>query len=263
MKLAYVNSGTSGRIQLELHNVVTDITHLRSDLSSIQTTLDEASGTISHRIHHVTRTHREILTGLERSLLPRNPRAIESRTLEASPGSPAHVLPDHRGSNGSANLILQLTKRGRCPLYCVCVCHQQRSFRTPSFLYRMLGFLFIGYSGSAGLFTECDTEACCTQIKKRWYLYYMFPRWMLDMVILIKLHLQGPEMLIRCLRVRQYATTPVFQSLAQSQDDQVKTLMLIGQASILDVDEFGQSLLHVSVKTWSFLKSQLIRGSNS
>ena len=82
------------------------------------------------------------------------------------------------------------------------------------------------------------------------YLFYVFPRWFVKMAILIKIKLsqvKGPEMFIRCLRVREYDLTPSFQAHAHAQFDQLQTLLAIGEASILDVDEMGNSLLHVRV----------------
>ena len=75
----------------------------------------------------------------------------------------------------------------------------------------------------------------------------MFPRWMLDMAISIKLNAQGPEMLIRYLHARDFGSTPVFQLLTRSQFEQAKNLRSTGQASVLDVNQAGWSLLHVSL----------------
>ena len=52
-------------------------------------------------------------------------------------------------------------------------------------------------------------------------------------------------MLIRCLHIRDFNTTPVFQSVAHAEIDKVESLMMTGQASILDVNALGESLLQV------------------
>ena len=70
---------------------------------------------------------------------------------------------------------------------------------------------------------------------------------MLDMAIAFKMNAQGPEMLVRCLRVREFLHTPAFQLLAQGEFEQVKNLISIGQASVLDVHQGGWSLLHVGL----------------
>ena len=110
----------------------------------------------------------------------------------------------------------------------------------------MLGLLFVGYHGNARLFTKCDTDACFGPSKTGYHILYVFPRWVLNLAMFIQVNMQGPEMLIRCLRVRPFATTPVFQLLAQGQHNQVQRLLSIGQASVLDVSEAGKSLLQVS-----------------
>ena len=69
------------------------------------------------------------------------------------------------------------------------------------------------------------------------------------MTVLAKIELskaRGPEMLIRCLRVRQANTTLSFQALFQGHCDQVRRLIIEGEASVLDIDQRGLSLLHVS-----------------
>ena len=79
----------------------------------------------------------------------------------------------------------------------------------------------------------------------RSYVYYTFPTWLLNMAVFVKLQFQGPEILLRCLHIREFQTTQSFQSLAQGQIEHVKTLIMTGQASILDVYELGESLLQV------------------
>ena len=110
---------------------------------------------------------------------------------------------------------------------------------------QMLGSLFFGYKGVLRCITRCDTEGCNARSNFKGFVYFTFPRWMLDITLSMKLQSQGPELLIRCLRHRQYQVTPAFQLFALGHYDQVKGLLLTGQASVLDIEENGFSLLHV------------------
>ena len=51
-------------------------------------------------------------------------------------------------------------------------------------------------------------------------------------------------MLIRCIRVRHFSSTP-FQTIAKAQYDQVRNLVVQGKSSVLDVSHVGMSLLSV------------------
>ena len=167
-------------------------------------------------------------------------------TSQQDIGTPFGMTEDCGGRNESASLIVRLTKRGQCSIHCHCVCHQQRVLKTPNFLHSMLGLLFVGYHGSARLFTTCDAGTCLGPSRTNCHVLYMFPRWVLDFAVFIKLRVQGPELLIRCLRVRQWSGTLSFQLFAQARYDQVGSLIANGQASVLDVSESGGSMLYVS-----------------
>ena len=176
-----------------------------------------------------------------------NSQNSPSLSTKSHPAPIIQVVSNHGDDVGPANFICQLTKRERCSMYCTCVCHRHSSFRSSRFLSYTFGLLFIGYNGSARLFKECDTKACRVRTTKKWHIFYMFPRWMLNRAVFISLCPQGPELLIRCLRTRQAETTPAFHSVARAQLNQIQSLMAIGQASVLDVDQFGMSLLLVSL----------------
>ena len=247
----------SGRIELELRDVITTINHVHNDTVHGQTTLNEASHGISRGIHETREVQNEILTRLEQRLNLTSSHSVAYPAAMPCLETAEEAVQDCEGENRSASFIFRLHRRTLCPMPCICVCHKQRVFRSPNTLHHLLGSLFIGYNGSVRLFAGCDTEGCLTRYKKKWQLYYMFPRWMLDMTILFKIFLQGPEMLIRCLRVRDFDTTPVFQSLARGQLDQVRSLISGGQASVLDVAaQTGGSLLQVS-RFCSFVQKAL------
>ena len=74
---------------------------------------------------------------------------------------------------------------------------------------------------------------------------YVFPLWVVQRTMVIKLQGKGPELLLRVRRVRPNNAT-IFLALENNDLKAVKRLLAAGEASILDVNEDGQSLLHVS-----------------
>ena len=246
MELTYKGSRTTRRIELELGDLATNVVHLRSDSSNTQAILNNVSGAIPHEIFQSSTVQKDALSGMERVV----PRRSSQDIVDPSTKSRSEVFTrplSSRGEVESSSFICGLTERRRCFVHCICICHRPNSIWSPSFLCHALGLLLIGYNGSARVFQECDTKTCRAQSTKKWYVYYMFPRWVLSKVIFISLCFQGPELLLRCLRTCHFQTTPAFQSVSRGQLHHVQSLMAANQASVLDVDEFGISLLQVSL----------------
>ena len=156
----------------------------------------------------------------------------------------------------STTIALRLTER--CDIGCKCTCHQQKRVRSPSSLSHVFGSLFIGYVGFPSLFSQCGFgNICCEKTEIKGSITYVFPLWFAALAVMInveQLQRRSPQMLIRCLRVRPFSSTP-FQAVAQNQVDHVKSLIVESQASVLDVDEIGRSLLTVCRFTISPLYS--------
>ena len=165
-------------------------------------------------------------------------------------GGPGNIEYPLSRNERSSNLIMELTELRKCAPYCVCCCHTQGRLQTPTFLSQTFGVLFTGYIGIPGLFASCNIESCRVRSPAKGHIFYVFPRWFLEMAVVIKIELsrvKGPEMLIRCLRVRDFEMSPNFQALAQDRYDQLKSLLSTENASVLDVSEIGMSLLDVCI----------------
>ena len=132
---------------------------------------------------------------------------------------------------------------------CKCSCHRQNHLWSPSFLDHVFGSLFVGYVGIPKFSTKCTFKGpCCQGAETKMSVAYVFPLWLVALIIIAKIeHSQrrGPQMLIRCLRVRPKSSQP-FQAAYQNQWSQLKMLIMNEKASPLDVQEEGNSLLHVS-----------------
>ena len=225
----------------------TTVADLESNSLNMQNVLDrtaEAVIRLSQTVQEETQRSLERTTQLEADRL-----MDKSRTFPITGGlGGIRNLPAKR--DGSPSMVLELTQLRKCEPYCICCCHTQRNLQTAPYLANILGVLFTGYIGVPGLFASCDVATCRVRSPARIHIFYIFPRWFLEMAVLVRVELsraKGPELLIRCLRVCEVQTTPSFQAIAHGQYDQIKSLLSMGKASMLDVTEAGRSLLHVCV----------------
>ena len=191
--------------------------------------------------------HSKMCQHFECSSLPNNAQLGESSRVLPALQNVDYTAGSLETMNQSTRLVLQMAERQRCDLDCVCNCHCQKSIPSPSFLSPLLGSLFIGYIALPRFFSRCSTKTCLRS-KPKGQLFYMFPRWFLDVAVYLNIEFSrpnGPELLLRCLQVRQLQTTQSYQALLKGQYAQAKTLVVIKRASVLDIDELGRSLLFV------------------
>ena len=213
---------------------------------------------ILDQTHSLATSQGQLLATLQQELRQstRSPTIMEGpQTSEAPPGS--HTSERMSGAAGpcsamswSTTVALRLMERhdGSCK----CSYRQPRRFRSPPSLSYVFGSLFIGYVGIPNLFTQCGSrDPCCKQARLKGSITYVFPLWFIALIIMVQIeHSQrgGPQILIRSLRVRSFTSAP-FQAIAQGQFKHVKTMVLAGQSSILDVSNRGDTLLSVSKPT--------------
>lgn len=164
-------------------------------------------------------------------------------------------------SRQSQNLTVPLgLTQSPCDLGCGCSCHRRARIRSPTFLNDFLGSLLLGYHMSPWAAQTChNTE--CRRRSKRITCTYTFPKWFFERVLLVTLaysSLRGPEMCLRVMRVRGYREG-IFSVLTMNlfgvfrakrrrgnRLHQVKHMLDNGEASLLDVDIQGASVLQVS-----------------
>lgn len=179
------------------------------------------------------------------------PIANISHTSTLPPGQ--HRCDDH--NNESAQLtrpseVLQfrLAKGHSCNSGCVCSCHNQRRIQILELFERLISSLFIGYFGRPTLLGRGRRSSCHRCRGSRTWFIYLFPAWLVRCAIIgigLLSRSKGPELLIRCVRVRN-SSPLLFYACMQSRVDVVKRLISEGEGSILDVDEMGRSALCVS-----------------
>lgn len=141
-----------------------------------------------------------------------------------------------------------------CTSTCGCACHIQRWYRSPNCLDALLGSLFMGYRASP-VFAQRCTSMDCKRRSRRFIYTYAFPQWFLKRVLLVGIMhslTKGPELCLRIIRVRPYDSTIFsrFSSNTAANDTefyQLQRALNDGEASVLDVNVVGRTILHVSL----------------
>ncbi|KAL8746941.1 MAG: hypothetical protein Q9190_001103 [Brigantiaea leucoxantha] len=134
-----------------------------------------------------------------------------------------------------------------CRSGCPCRCHRQKKSSTPAILDRVIGQLFVGYSGIPGLSPKCDNESCQISQTAHIDLEYRFP---LDFFWSQIVRLQvgyksniGPQFQLSTLRRVPDSAQSVEFAMGGNIDG-LKYLFSRGQASPRDVSSTrGYSLL--------------------
>jgi hypothetical protein len=186
-------------------------------------------------------------------------KQAESDGIPSSPAemwNPVHSLSDSSSVVGYRNsaptlvcdqevVEILVNPESKCSLACSCACHYKYSARTPKLLDRAIGSIFVGYQGNPQGSFACDSKECIRQSLKHSLssVTYMFPSWwMWRWAISFKV---APEYQLRVLRVRA-KTDPIFKALSALKLRTVRNMLQDGEASVLDTNEDGQSLLTVS-----------------
>ena len=81
------------------------------------------------------------------------------------------------------------------PLYscrpsCICSCHTVHQLRSPSSLTRLIGALFIDYSGTPRTFNRCSVRNCKARSTLTVQIIYAFPAWIVR-DILVSIHVRS------------------------------------------------------------------------
>ena len=143
-------------------------------------------------------------------------------------------------------------RTSQCGSDCRCSCHRRSRFRSPSLFGNAVGSFSLGYYTSPWAAPSCNSPSCRHRSRKFTYTY-AFPQWLWNRILLAHLaysQSRGPEFCLRLLRVRPNHSPIVrlYCGYAQFHEDittKVERLFNNGEASVLDVDENGTSILCV------------------
>lgn len=143
--------------------------------------------------------------------------------------------------------------RSNCHSGCRCICHVSQKAATPGFMDRVLGQLFVGYSGLPILSSKCDKENCSKSQNAQVSVEYWFPLgfcW--SQIVRLQLGYQasiGPQMSLSTLR-RVPDSAPCVTFALNGDIEGLKELFARGLASPRDVSTTrGYSILRVSRAT--------------
>ena len=164
------------------------------------------------------------------------------------------IVPYPKSRHSGSSVQLTLASTENCTLDCCCSCHKNRFTRSPQFLTRVLGSLFLGYRAAPWFAQPCNDPLCRAGTVQVSYVY-VFPQWLLSRALQASVaynHARGPELILRMMRVRDYGTgafgildaSEKFPS--KSEFLSVKASIDNAESSVLDVTPAGWTLLHVS-----------------
>ena len=139
----------------------------------------------------------------------------------------------------------KVPSRFSCRSFCPCACHKEKYLRSPSFLDKTFGSLFVGFNSVPFLGKSCDDRCCQQSAVSRVNVAYMFPAWFLEWIVTMKMRSPGLDVQLKAVRVRPN-DSEIFSAVTGLDRSRVREILADGHASILDVNEEGESLLTVS-----------------
>lgn len=115
----------------------------------------------------------QVQTGQPRQIgPPYRPRPMNQRQPHPQATASFQLLPLARPESVRTRLNQYAST---CRPGCHCACHASRTSATPAFVDRVLGKLFIGYTGLPLLSTKCDVEECKRSQVAHVEFEYWFP----------------------------------------------------------------------------------------
>lgn len=179
---------------------------------------------------------------------PSTPPARRNTARGLSPASASRIR-----SNSTSVRVRLRQAHSTCQTGCSCSCHAESNAKTPSFMERMLGQVFIGYSGIPLLSNKCDSGECAQKQIPTANMEYWFPLGFCWSQI-VRFHLAydantGPSLQLSTFR--QVSDSSQCVSFALNGNiDGLKGLFQRGLASPRDISTTrGYSLLRVRAPT--------------
>ena len=160
------------------------------------------------------------------------------------------------------NVLVRVLRRRPCHSACSCICHQTQRLLSPGIVQRLVGNLFIGYTGLPTPFRRCNVLGCRQNSPAHAKLFYRFPSWFCKRAVDLAFFGGGlcPELVLRFPCVRPLHSE-WGEYIRDGRVDDLKRLINCKQASLQDVDNtFGLTALHWALEYgWVDLASFLVR----
>ena len=161
--------------------------------------------------------------------------------------------------------IVQLIQDS-CNAGCQCPCHSDNQIRSPKLLHTILGSFFLRYRAYPSLEQACGVG--CRARAGGITCVYAFPPLLLKWAISISYSsalAKGPELLLRVMRRRDFVTISTLVTRRQSYAlKEMKRMLDGGEASILDIDLGGYTILHYVVyrRKWKLAHMLIAYGAD-
>lgn len=173
----------------------------------------------------------------------KNSRGISQQLMTHEPVKP-HVMNSEDLVNNTAldqnihnfpPLIIQTRVLLKRPFDegCHCSCHQPKYLQSPNMVQKIIGNLFIGYTGPTLVFGSCNDSRCRQESSASARLTYIFPYWFWQRAICVAFSFNngaGPELVIRVPYVRPISAD-WFRCARCGDVEGLKNLLKSGKAS--------------------------------
>lgn len=147
----------SSQEQLALHN------NLLSNLTGIDNRIARVENMLRHQAEHLHETQ----------LVQFGPLVSRSPPRRLSPAPHRRIPSGTQHSDGFSVRVAPFATT--CRTGCACVCHSQPKAASPQMLNRVLGHLFVGYTGLPYLSSKCDKDMCAKSRASKTSIEYWFP----------------------------------------------------------------------------------------
>ena len=206
--------------------------------------LIQQEATMQEAMTHIHTSQQRIELKLDTHEVTRIARIVESK-VQARKQFSADVGTSHKVNQGGVQISTS-SSLWDCERNCVCVCHHRQTWKTPRFLHRFLGILFVGYAGVPYLTQKCDSQECIQRSSPMTSITYFFPSWFLAsvFVVAVRSSINGLEFNIRVPHIVSDSAI-VFDLCAQGDVEGVKTMFRQGLSSPFDIDSTQRTLLDV------------------
>jgi hypothetical protein len=165
------------------------------------------------------------------------------------------VSASHETGPGTSSTIeavkVTVSVPNTCSSWCPCSCHAKQKLEIAgrSMVDKVVGKMFLGYSGLPYISKRCDFGDCAHGQKTKFNVEYWFPWWFMAMNLKISMEYSpntGPEMQLTTTR-RVPDTAQAITYVMTGDIEGLKYLFRNGLASVRDVsDSRGFSLMRVS-----------------
>lgn len=133
---------------------------------------------------------------------------VEFPESQSSPDrikSEAGIVELQRETGNAISISTPIYQDSSCSQWCSCECHTATRIKTPTWMHKVIGLLFVRYYGVRYLgLRSCSEHSCRRKSVSQARITYYFPSWFLSRKIQFVANwkpLEGPELLLRLPRV--------------------------------------------------------------